>query len=88
MPLHQQMVKETLYHYNFMLMDVFHLLESKQAELETRKEYADALKSYWASRIELENAVGAKLEFDAAVVPMQKMDKQLKMRPEDHQHGG
>ena len=87
-PLHQQMVKETLYHYNFMLMDVFHLLESKQAELETRKEYADALKSYWASRIELENAVGAKLEFDTAIVPMQKMDTQLKMRPEDHQHGG
>jgi len=87
-PLHQQMVKETLYQYNFMLMDVFHLLESKQAELEIRKEYADALKSYWDSRIELENAVGAKLDFEAAVVPMQKPDTQIKMRPEEHQHGG
>ena len=61
MPLYQQMVKETFYKYNFMLTDVFHLLEAKQAELETKKEYIEALKEYWASRIELEDAIGKKL---------------------------
>ena len=61
MPLYQQMVKETLYKYNFMLTDVFRVLEAKQAELETQKEYVDALKGYWVSRAELEYALGSKL---------------------------
>lgn len=64
MPVYQQMVKETLYGYNFMLKDVFRLLESKQAELETQEEYVDALKEYWAARAELEYALGAKLPFE------------------------
>ncbi len=87
-PVYQQMVKETLYQYNFMLTDVFHLLESKQAELETKKEYADALKSYWASRIELENAVGAKLDFDFTEPPMMKKEEQPKIMNQEHNHGG
>lgn len=88
MPVYQQMVKETLYQYNFMLTDVFHLLESKQAELETKKEYADALKSYWASRIELENAVGAKLDFDLSEPPVMKKEEQPKGMNKEHNHGG
>lgn len=88
LPVYQQMVKETLYHYNFMLTDVFHLLESKQAELETRKEYADALKGYWISRIELENAVGAKLTFDLVELPVMKPENQPKGMTQEHHHGG
>lgn len=87
-PVHQQMIKETLYEYNFMLTDVFHLLESKQAELETKKEYADALKGYWASRIELENAVGAKLDFDLVEPPAIKKEDQPKVMNQEHNHGG
>jgi outer membrane protein TolC len=88
LPLHKLMVKETLYHYNYMITDVFHLLESKQAELETRQEYADALKDFWASRIDLENAVGAKLNFVAAPPPVMKKDDQLKEVNQEHNHGG
>lgn len=87
-PVYQQMIKETLYEYNFMLTDVFRLLESKQAELETKKEYVDALKSYWASRIELENAVGAKLDFEPVVPSMNKRDDQHKTMNPEHNHGG
>lgn len=87
MPVYQQMIKETLYEYNFMLTDVFHLLESKQAELETKEEYADALKGYWASRIELENAVGAKLDFDLAEPTIIKKDDQPAEMNHEH-HGG
>lgn len=88
MPVYQQMVKETLYHYNFMLTDVFHLLESKQAELETKKEYADALKGYWASRIELENAVGEELTVDLVELPVMKIEDQPKVLNQEHHHGG
>jgi cobalt-zinc-cadmium efflux system outer membrane protein len=88
MPVYQQMIKETLYEYNFMLTDVFHLLESKQAELETKKEYAGALKGYWASRIELENAVGAKLNFDLVQPPVMKREDQPKVMNQEHNHGG
>ena len=86
-PVYQKMIKETLYEYNFMLTDVFHVLQSKQAELETKKEYADALKGYWTSRIELENAVGAKLDFKLAVPPMNKKEDQPKEMNHEH-HGG
>lgn len=86
-PLYQQMVKETLYQYNFMLTDVFHLLEAKQKELEAKKEYADALKGYWTSRIELENAVGSKL---GSVPNKPSADKKLdQTKAADHeQHHG
>ncbi len=57
-PLYQQMIKERLHQYNFMLTDVFRVLEAKQEELKTQKEYVDALKDYWASRAELEYATG------------------------------
>jgi len=88
MPVYQEMIKETLYEYNFMLTDVFHLLESKQAELETKKEYADALKNYWASRIELENAVGSKLDFDLVEPAVIKKEDQPKEMNQEHHHGG
>ncbi|MBP9855612.1 MAG: TolC family protein [Candidatus Omnitrophica bacterium] len=88
MPAYQQMIKETLYEYNFMLTDVFHLLESKQAELETKKEYVDALKGYWASRIELENAVGEKLDFDVVPPAEMKKEEQPKVMNQEHHHGG
>lgn len=88
MPFYQQMVKETLYEYNFMLTDVFRLLESKQAELETKKEFADALKGYWASRIELENAVGAKLNYDLTEPSNNNKEDQPKAMNNEHHHGG
>lgn len=87
-PLNQQAVKERLYEYNFMLTDVFRLLESKQAELETKKEYADALKTYWASRIELENAVGAKLDSESTMPSIDKKNDQPKTMNQEHHHGG
>lgn len=88
LPVYQKIVKETLHHYNFMLTDVFHLLESKQTELETRIEYTGALKDYWSSRIELENAVGSKLTYDQTVPPVQKKENQPKAMEHDHHHGG
>ncbi len=86
MPVYQQMVKETLYEYNFMLKDVFHVLESKQAELENQEEYVDALKGYWSSRIELEYAMGQKLPFDLPVSSGVAQPIQPLMI--EHKHGG
>ncbi len=84
MPSYQQMVKETLYEYNFMLKDVFKLLESKQAELTAQKEYVEALKNYWASRAILEDALGTKIPFDQANPSMD----QPKVMEHEHSHGG
>ncbi len=82
---YQQMIKETLYHYNYMLTDVFHLLQAKQAALEAQEGYVDALKGYWVSRAELEYAVGIKLPYDL-IVPTN--NQQEKLKEHDHNHGG
>ncbi len=84
-PTYQQMVKENLYGYNFMLKDVFHLLEAKQAELETQEEYIDALKGYWASRAELEYALGTKLPVE---FPVKSTLNQPTPPETAHNHGG
>ncbi len=56
--------------------------------METKKEYADALKGYWVSRIELENAVGAKLDFDLAKPTSMKKEDQPKITNQKYHHGG
>jgi outer membrane protein, heavy metal efflux system len=86
LPNYQKMVKETLYEYNFMLKDVFHLLEARQEELKTQEEYVDALKDYWAARAELEQAYGARFPFEAVTEP--KKDQPKEKTAHEHNHGG
>ena len=81
------MVKETLYHYNFMLKGVFDVLEIKQEELQARKEYTDALRDYWVSRVELEHALGKRIPFKEIIMPKVNEDQTKTMEHENH-HGG
>ena len=87
LPVHQEMVKETLYHYNFMLKGVFDVLEIKQEELQARREYIDALRDYWVSRVELEHALGIRIPFKEVVTPKINED-QPKIMEHEHHHGG
>ena len=87
LPIHQEMVKETLYHYNFMLKGVFDVLEIKQEELQARKEYIDALRDYWVSRVELEHALGKRIPFKDIISPKENTDQPKTMEHENH-HGG
>ncbi len=48
-------------HYNFMLIDAFHLLLARQNEITARSESIEALRDYWVARSELERAVGGAL---------------------------
>ena len=63
-PVRQEILKQTLYHYNYMLKGVYGLLRAKQEEIDTQREYITALRDYWISRSELEHAVGMTLPIE------------------------
>jgi cobalt-zinc-cadmium efflux system outer membrane protein len=60
-PLRERIVQLSLEQYNFMLVGIFEVLEKKQREAEAYRDYVGAVRSYWATRAELERAVGGKL---------------------------
>ena len=60
-PVRTKVVEETQKHYNFMLLDVFHLIQAKQNEVIAQKEYTETLRDYWIARSDLEKAVSSKL---------------------------
>ena len=60
-PLREKIIAETQKHYNFMLKGVFQLLQAKRDELNTYREYMNALQDYWQARTDLERAVGGRL---------------------------
>ena len=53
-PLSEQITFETQLQYNAMQLGIFDLLEAKKREVESRKNYIDALTQYWIARTELE----------------------------------
>jgi len=46
---------------NYMLTDIFHLLQAKQQEFGAFLGYVDAVQRYWQARVELTRAVGTRL---------------------------
>jgi cobalt-zinc-cadmium efflux system outer membrane protein len=44
-----------------MLLGVYELLLSKQAEVTTYREYIESVQGYWVARSDLERAVGGRL---------------------------
>jgi outer membrane protein TolC len=49
-----------------MQVDLFELLEAKQAEFDARRDYVQALADYWIDRSELERASGGNLAAPSA----------------------
>jgi cobalt-zinc-cadmium efflux system outer membrane protein len=45
-----------------MLLGVYQLLMAKQSEVNTYREYIEAVRDYWIARSELSRATGGKLE--------------------------
>lgn len=58
LPRRKRIVEQTQLEYNFMLAGVFQLLQVKQDEINTEREYLEALRDYWIARTELEHALG------------------------------
>jgi cobalt-zinc-cadmium efflux system outer membrane protein len=83
LPVRQEILKQTLYHYNYMLKGVYDLLRAKQEEIETERDYIMALRDYWIARTELEHAVGVAL-------PVEKTKIKVKEKPaepvKEHEH--
>ena len=60
-PARSKVLEETQKHYNFMLLDVFHLIQAKQNEVLAQKEYIETIRDYWIARSDFEKAVSSKL---------------------------
>ncbi len=65
LPLRAQVLQQSQFEYNGMLIGIFQLLEAKSAQIEAGEEYIEALRDYWIARGELERAVGGRLPSSA-----------------------
>lgn len=61
LPLRQQILGETLLHYNAMEASPYELLLSKEREQTAEEDNITALRDYWLARVALERAVGGRL---------------------------
>jgi hypothetical protein len=53
LPLRQQIVDETLKHYNAMDADPFALIAARQGAVEAAQQYLDAVRRYWNAMAEV-----------------------------------
>lgn len=60
-PLRERIVALSEEQYNAMLLGVYQLLQAKQNELESYREYIEAVRDYWIARADLERAIGTRL---------------------------
>lgn len=60
-PLREEIVRLTQQQYDFMLVGAFQLLDAKQSELQTYRDYAESVRDYWLAHNELRRAVGGPL---------------------------
>lgn len=60
-PLREKAVELSQELYNAMLFGVYQLILAKEAEVNTYREYIDAVRDYWIARSDLERAVGGRI---------------------------
>ena len=68
-PLREGIVKFSQQQYDAMLLGVYQLLQTKQTEFDTYREYIEALRDYWIARSDLERAVGTRLPGPSRTAP-------------------
>jgi len=91
LPLRHEVVRQTQLQYNGMQIGVFQLLQARRDEIEAGRAYVAALTNYWATRTELERAVGGELPLeDDAPKPVSFPAEAPESRslPQHHHHGG
>ncbi|HYM36135.1 MAG TPA: TolC family protein, partial [Steroidobacteraceae bacterium] len=84
LPQRQQILKETLLHYNAMQKSSYELLAAKEREQIAERGYVEALRNYWIARAELERAVGGRLSGDVSPAPSPV--KKDSTPTEEHKH--
>jgi cobalt-zinc-cadmium efflux system outer membrane protein len=60
-PLRERIVALSEEQYNAMLLGVYQLLQAKQNEVNSYREYIEAVRDYWIARADLERAIGTRL---------------------------
>jgi cobalt-zinc-cadmium efflux system outer membrane protein len=60
-PLRERIVALTQEQYDAMLLGVYQLLEAKRTEVDTYREYIEAVRDYWIAWVNLERVSGGKL---------------------------
>jgi cobalt-zinc-cadmium efflux system outer membrane protein len=60
-PLRRRVVALTLEQYSAMLVGAYQLLQAKQSEVSSYREFIEALRDYWLARADLERATGGSL---------------------------
>jgi cobalt-zinc-cadmium efflux system outer membrane protein len=68
-PLRERIVALSQQQYNAMLLGVFQLLQAKQNEINSYREYIEAVRDYWIARADLERAIGTHLAVAAGERP-------------------
>ncbi len=61
LPLRARVLAQTQLEFNGMQVGVFQLLQAKQQEVETSKQYVDALRDYWIARAQLTQILDGRL---------------------------
>ena len=86
-PLREQIVTESQRFYNFMLIGIYQLLQARQDEIETYREYLEVVRDYWVARSDLERAVGGRLALAAATSPPDLSPTHEPIEDRVHPHG-
>jgi cobalt-zinc-cadmium efflux system outer membrane protein len=60
-PLRERIVALSQEQYNAMLLGVYQLLQAKQNEFNSYREYIEVVRDYWIARADLERAIGTRL---------------------------
>ena len=63
-PQREAVVARTQEEYNFMLVDIFELLQAKREEFDAYQEYVEAVRDHWLARTELRRVAGGALPGD------------------------
>jgi cobalt-zinc-cadmium efflux system outer membrane protein len=69
-PLREDAVRLSQQSYDAMLLGVYQLIQAKQLEFQTYREYIEALRDYWIARSDLERAIGTRLTEETAQSPV------------------
>lgn len=81
LPLRKQILRDTQLQYNAMQKGNFELLSAKEREQNSEQTSVEALRDYWLARVELERAVGGRLETSPSPMP-----EKYQLEPQGHNH--
>jgi outer membrane protein, heavy metal efflux system len=84
LPLQETIVSETQKQYNGMLVGVYDLLLSKQAQVQTARQYVTATRDFWLAWSDLERAVGTRV---ALPTPAADRTPAPAQPAPEHEHG-